>query len=114
MSSNLAWSSSPRPATSGKNAEGLAQYGGINAPGNAPWVLTVGASSTERHGHTRPTIRIASFSSRGPTYVDWSAKPDLVAPGVGTVSLVDAGSEFYFSKAPYLVTGTMPTAFRRT
>ena len=31
----------------GKKANGKTQYGGITAPGNAPWVLTVGASSTE-------------------------------------------------------------------
>ena len=31
----------------GKNTAGLPQYGGISAPGNAPWVLTVGASSTQ-------------------------------------------------------------------
>ena len=32
----------------GKNADtGQAQYGGITAPGNAPWVLTVGAYSHE-------------------------------------------------------------------
>ena len=30
----------------GKNAPGKKQYGGITAPANAPWVLTVGASST--------------------------------------------------------------------
>ena len=30
----------------GKNAQGQLQYGAITAPGNAPWVLTVGASST--------------------------------------------------------------------
>src|SRR3954465_3599594 len=29
----------------GKNSQGQTQYGGITAPGNAPWVLTVGASS---------------------------------------------------------------------
>ena len=72
----------------GKNAAGLPQYGGINAPGNAPWVLTVGASTTNGTvGRADDTL--ASFSSRGPTYLDWSAKPDLVAPGVGTVSLAD-------------------------
>jgi serine protease AprX len=31
----------------GQNAAGEAQCSGITAPGNAPWVLTVGASSTE-------------------------------------------------------------------
>ena len=78
----------------GKNAAGLPQYGGINAPGNAPWVLTVGASTTNGTvGRADDTL--ASFSSRGPTYVDWSAKPDLVAPGVGTVSLADPYGTFY-------------------
>ena len=31
----------------GKNADGQTQYGAITAPGNAPWVLTVGAYSHE-------------------------------------------------------------------
>src|SRR6185295_12683562 len=86
-------------------------YGGINAPGNAPWVLTVGASSTNGTV-TRTDDTIAGFSSRGPTYIDWGAKPDLVAPGVGTVSLADPFSTFYWSKAPYLVAGTMVTAWQ--
>ena len=30
----------------GKAANGQPQYGAIAAPGNAPWVLTVGASSS--------------------------------------------------------------------
>jgi serine protease AprX len=95
----------------GKNAEGLAQYGGINAPGNAPWVLTVGASTTNGTV-TRADDTIAGFSSRGPTYIDWAAKPDLVAPGVGTVSLADAYSTFYSSKSPYLLPGAMLTAWQ--
>ena len=81
----------------GKNAEGLPQYGGINAPGNAPWVLTVGASSTNGTV-SRADDSIASFSSRGPTYIDWAAKPDLVAPGVGTVSLADAVQHVLFEQ----------------
>ena len=32
---------------------------------------------------------IAAFSSRGPTMYDYAAKPDLVAPGFGTISLSD-------------------------
>jgi len=59
------------------------QYGGIVAPGNAPWVLTVGASSHEGTAD-RADDKMASFSSRGPSYKDWGAKPDLVAPGRGT------------------------------
>ena len=29
----------------GRNGDGETQFGGITSPGNAPWVLTVGASS---------------------------------------------------------------------
>ena len=62
------------------------------------WVLTVGASShmgtTDRADDT-----IAPFSSRGPSAIDQSVKPDLVAPGVGLESLSDPDSAFYTSKA---------------
>jgi serine protease AprX len=93
----------------GKNAAGEAQYGGIGAPANAPWVLTVGAYST--NGTTsRADDAMASFSSRGPTYLDWAAKPDLVAPGVGTVSLAAPGSNFYANRPTALLPGLVPTA----
>jgi serine protease AprX len=86
----------------GKNAAGETQYGGITAPGNAPWVLTVGASSTEgtveRYDDT-----VASYSSRGPTAYDFQAKPDLVAPGTGMVSLSDPASLLYSTKSAALV-----------
>ncbi|HEY7286701.1 MAG TPA: S8 family peptidase [Vicinamibacterales bacterium] len=92
----------------GNNEQGQPQYGGIGAPANAPWVLTVGASST--NGTTnRADDTMASFSSRGPTYLDWSAKPDLVAPGVGTVSLAVPGSTLYEEKPTALLPGTAPT-----
>jgi len=94
----------------GRNANGQIQYGAIGAPGNAPWVLTVGASST--NGTTdRADDTIATFSSRGPTYIDWAAKPDLVAPGVGTVSLAAPESTFYSTKASALVAGSVSTSF---
>ena len=67
------------------------QYGGITAPANAPWVLTVGASSTKGTS-TRNDDTMAGYSSRGPTNIDFAAKPDLVAPGTGTVSLAAPGS----------------------
>src|SRR3954470_6550014 len=94
----------------GKNAAGQLQYGGITAPGNAPWVLTVGASST-MGTLTRNDDEMASFSSSGPTAVDFEAKPDLVAPGVGTVSLSAPGSTFYIEKATSLQPGTIATAY---
>jgi serine protease AprX len=88
----------------GKNAAGEPVYGGITAPGNAPWVLTVGASSTNGT-LTRDDDSMATFSSRGPTYLDWGAKPDLVASGVGTISLSAPNSTFYVTKAQMLVNG---------
>jgi serine protease AprX len=95
----------------GRRADGRTQYGGITAPGNAPWVLTVGASS---HMGTidRSDDTVAAFSSRGPTAVDRAAKPDLVAPGVGIVSLSDPASAMYTTKAPYLIDGTADTTDR--
>jgi serine protease AprX len=88
----------------GKDAAGELQYGGITAPANAPWVLTVGASSTNGT-LTRYDDTMAGFSSSGPTNIDFGAKPDLVAPGTGTVSLAAAGSTFYSTKAQFLVGG---------
>src|SRR5438105_7712084 len=91
----------------GRNAAGSLQYGGITAPGNAPWVLTVGASST-MGTFTRSDDTMAPFSSSGPSYLDFEAKPDLVAPGTGTVSLAVPGSTFYLTKSAYLLAGKLP------
>lgn len=94
----------------GRNPNGRDAYGGVTAPGNAPWVLTVGASS---HMGTvkRADDTMAAFSSRGPGAVDCAAKPDLVAPGVGIESLSDAASAFYSTKSAYLLGGTVPTSY---
>jgi serine protease AprX len=94
----------------GRDREGRTVYGGITAPGNAPWVLTVGGAS---HTGTidRSDDTIALFSSRGPTAIDRAAKPDLVAPGVGIESLSDPLSAFYTTRAPYLLNGTVPTTY---
>src|SRR5262249_33995220 len=54
---------------------------------------------------------IASYSSRGPTYLDWAAKPDLVAPGSGTVSLAVPGSTLYTTRPTALLAGTITTPF---
>jgi serine protease AprX len=90
----------------GKNAEGHLQYGAITAPGNAPWVLTVGASTTNGT-LTRNDDSMAGFSSSGPTFIDFDSKPDLVAPGTGTISLATPGSTFYASKAQFLLAGKL-------
>jgi subtilisin family serine protease len=82
----------------GRNAKGQPQNGGVTAPGNAPWVLTVGATS---HNGTaaRADDSVAPFSSRGPSRFDHTAKPDVVAPGVGIESLAD-GSSLLFATHP--------------
>jgi serine protease AprX len=95
----------------GKNAAGASQYGGITAPGNAPWVLTVGASSHQGTVGRHDDI-VARFSSRGPSAIDYAAKPDLVAPGTGTISLSDPTSTLYSTKAEYLVGGTRQTSYK--
>jgi len=93
----------------GKSANGLPQYGAITAPGNAPWVITVGASSSMGTAR-RQDDTIADYSSRGPTMIDYLAKPDLVAPGSGTVSLANPLSAFYSSRAQALLPGFLPSA----
>jgi serine protease AprX len=95
----------------GQTATGKLQFGGITAPGNAPWVLTVGASST-LGTLTRADDEMAPYSSAGPTFIDFSAKPDLVAPGTGTVSLAVAGSVLYAAQASYLVDGSVQLGFK--
>jgi subtilisin family serine protease len=95
----------------GKNTLGQLQYGAITAPANAPWVLTVGASSTNGTV-TRLDDTMAGFSSNGPTYIDFGAKPDLVAPGVGTVSLAAVGSTFYATKSQYLIEAKPKLGFK--
>lgn len=66
-------------------------YGTITAPGNDPYVITVGAMNT--HGSSNRTIHvIASYSSKGPTLFDSVVKPDVVAPGNLIVSLYFPGS----------------------
>jgi serine protease AprX len=94
----------------GRTVDGHDAYGGITAPGNAPWVLTVGASN-HMGSSARTDDQMAAFSSRGPTPVDYGAKPDLVAPGVGIESLSAEESNFYRTLTPYLLSGTVATGY---
>ena len=50
---------------------------------------------------------MASFSSRGPSAIDFEAKPDIVAPGVGTASLSDPLSLMYATKTTSLLAGSL-------
>ena len=64
-------------------------YAGVTSPGNAPSALTVGALDTQ-DTVSRADDRIPSYSSRGPSWYDGHAKPDLVAPGDHLIA--DVGS----------------------
>jgi serine protease AprX len=65
-------------------------YGTITAPGNDPYVVTVGAMNTVGTS-SRGDDKIASYSSKGPTLYDHLVKPDIVAPGNRINSLYAAG-----------------------
>src|SRR5262249_19493992 len=73
------------------NSLGTNGYGTIQAPGNDPNVITVGATKTNGTP-TRIDDTIASYSSKGPTLIDHVVKPDLVAPGNRIISLQAPGS----------------------
>jgi serine protease AprX len=77
-----------------KERNGEAGYTGISSPGNAPSAITVGAVSTN-DTVTRADDAVASFSSRGPTWFDAFAKPDVLAPGHGLPSDVSQTSFLY-------------------
>ncbi|MBS1875048.1 MAG: S8 family peptidase [Acidobacteria bacterium] len=67
-------------------------YGTITAPGNDPYVITVGALNTNGTA-SRTDDRPTSYSSKGPTLFDHIAKPDLLAPGNGICSIRSALSK---------------------
>lgn len=95
----------------GLDQYGQPQSGAITSPGNAPWVLTVGASSHQGSARRSDDV-VADFSSSGPTWIDFNAKPDLIAPGVGTVSLADPRSTLSATLADYLIAGTADGSFQ--
>ncbi len=67
------------------NGAGTDGYATIGAPGNDPYVITVGATNTHGTG-LQAAQTMTSYSSKGPTAFDHIVKPDLVAPGNKVVS----------------------------
>ncbi len=65
-------------------------YGSINSPGNDPYVITVGAMKTV--DGVRSHDRVTTYSSRGPSRLDFVLKPDLVAAGNQIVSVEAKGA----------------------
>ena len=62
-----------------------AAYGSIASPGNDPYVITVGAMKSTNGDRRADTV--ATYSSRGPSRLDFVLKPDIMAPGNKVVSL---------------------------
>ena len=80
-------------------------FGTVTAPGNDPFVLTVGA--TKSNGSASASAEtLASFSSKGPTTYDHIVKPDMVAPGNDIVSLAAPGATLESAYPAELVTGS--------
>jgi len=73
------------------NSAGTKGYATITAPGNDPYVITVGAMKSQQTD-SRADDTVASYSSKGPSLVDHVVKPDLVAPGNQVESLLAPGS----------------------
>ncbi len=62
------------------NSMGTLGYGTISSPANSPDAITVGAMK-DMGTATRADDLMASYSSKGPTLIDQTVKPDIVAPG---------------------------------
>jgi len=76
-------------------------YATVGAPGNDPYIITVGATNT--HGTGAQTSQtITSFSSKGPTALDHIVKPDLVAPGNQIVSRRVQANTTLTSQYPFI------------
>jgi len=69
-------------------------FGGITAPGTFPWVFTAGANRSQG-SFTRVDDVRARFSSRGPAFPLFNAKPDILAGGVGIESTAAPRSALY-------------------
>jgi serine protease AprX len=91
------------------DAFGFDGYGLITAPGNDPYVITVGAMKSNGT-LTRTDDTIASYSSKGPTMFDLVVKPDVVAPGNVVVSVADPGSTLFAEYPANVVTGRSQNA----
>ncbi len=74
-------------------------YGTIIAPGNDPYVITVGAMKPMGTADRSDDL-IASYSSKGPTLYDHVVKPDIVAPGNKVISLLASTSDALYTQFP--------------
>jgi len=75
----------------GKDDQGRGVHGLIESPGIDPYVITVGALNTKGTAR-RSDDELATYSSKGPTFVDGLLKPDIAAPGNKIVSAEALGA----------------------
>ena len=86
------------------NVNGSNGFGTITAPGNDPYVITVGATKNNGNGSANGETK-ASYSSKGPTTYDHIVKPDIMAPGNAIVSLAAPGATLESSYPSDLTSG---------
>ena len=70
---------------------GLPGYAGVTSPANAPSAITIGALNTFETV-SRLDNRVTDYSSRGPSWYDAFAKPDVTAPGHNMLSVAAKNS----------------------
>lgn len=78
----------------GTNDDGEVGYAGVTSPGNAPSAITVAAVDT-KGTVSRADDEVTAYSSRGPSWYDGFAKPDVAAPGHSLISSADIRSFIY-------------------
>jgi serine protease AprX len=96
----------------GLTSNGQQVLGGITSPGNSPAAITVGALDTNGTAD-RSDDKVAPYSSRGPTAIDLTVKPDVVAPGTRIVSLESAGSYIATTYPTWHVAGSSTNSYLR-
>lgn len=74
-------------------------YGTITAPGNDPYVITVGATRDEGTYSISDDL-ITTYSSKGPTMLDHVVKPDIVAPGNQIISDLASTTDTLYNLYP--------------
>ena len=74
----------------------------IGAPGNLPYIITVGAITDSWTADTRDDDYVPDFSSRGPT-PNAHIKPDIVAPGGHITGVTRPGSTLTREQPEYLL-----------
>ena len=79
-------------------------YGTINAPGNDPYALTIGATNAMNTASVNDDV-MATYSSKGPSFLDQVVKPDVVAPGNLVTSLLAPGSNLQLENAAFYTPG---------